>query len=132
MTEEIKELVDTNMNTIKDIENQYKGTGSLIRELGYAIFEVLEELDIENNKELFEKLSTISEMANILESRLRKKNSDMIERDTVEYLFKKLEFNITTSTLPAIACKDNNKPIISKNDVKKKIRDLLDEINYIA
>lgn len=101
-------------------------------ELNYEIFEIIDELDVENNKELFEHLIKVSRMADILEERLRGKNIEMIERDTVEYLFNKLESNISNGTFSAIFCKDDDKPVISKNDVKKAIRDTLEEANYIA
>ena len=49
----------------------------------------------------------------------------MNERDTIEYLFSKLESNISNGTFSAIFCKDDDKPVISKNDVKKAIKDTL-------
>ncbi len=104
----------------------------MLHELNYEIFEIIDELDVENNKELFEHLIKVSRMADILEERLRGKNGEMIERDTIEYLFSKLESNISNGTFSAIFCKDDDKPVISKNDVKKAIKDTLEEANYIA
>ena len=40
--------------------------------------------------------------------------------------------NISNGTFSAIFCKDDDKPVISKNDVKKAIKDTLEEANYIA
>ena len=62
----------------------------MLHELNYEIFEIIDELDVENNKELFEHLIKVSRMADILEERLRGKNGEMIERDTIEYLFSDL------------------------------------------
>ena len=132
MNEELRQLVEANTNEINALKEQYKGIGSLLHELNYEIFEIIDELDVENNKELFEHLIKVSRMADILEERLRGKNIEMIERDTVEYLFNKLESNISNGTFSAIFCKDDDKPVISKNDVKKAIRDTLEEANYIA
>ena len=132
MNEELRQLVEANTNEINALKEQYKGIGSLLHELNYEIFEIIDELDVENNKELFEHLIKVSRMADILEERLRGKNIEMIEGDTVEYLFNKLESNISNRTFSAIFCKDDNKPVISKNDVKKAIRDTLEEANYIA
>ena len=68
----------------------------------------------------------------VITSSWRGKNGEMIERDTIEYLFSKLESNISNGTFSAIFCKDDDKPVISKNDVKKAIKDTLEEANYIA
>ena len=132
MNEELRQLVEANTNEINALKEQYKGIGSLLHELNYEIFEIIDELDVENNKELFEHLIKVSRMADILEERLRGKNGEMIERDTIEYLFSKLESNISNGTFSAIFCNDDDKPVISKNDVKKAVRDTLEEANYIA
>ena len=58
-------------------------------------------------------------MADILEERLRGKNGEMIERDTIEYLFSKLESNISNGTFSAIFCKNDDKPVISKKRCQK-------------
>lgn len=132
MNKELRQLAETNTNEINALKEQYKGIGSLVHELNYEIFEIIDELDANANKELFEHLIKVSRMADILEDRLRNRNGEMIERDTIEYLFNKLEFNISNGTFSAIFCKDDDKPVISKNDVKKAIKDTLEEANYIA
>lgn len=132
MNKELRQLAETNTNEINALKEQYKGIGSLVHELNYEIFEIIDELDANANKELFEHLIKVSRMADILEDRLRNRNGEMIERDTIEYLFNKLESNISNGTFSAIFCKDDDKPVISKNDVKKAIRDTLEEANYIA
>ena len=132
MNKELRQLAETNTNEINVLKEQYKGIGSLLHELNYEIFEIIDELDANANKKLFEHLIKVSRMADILEDRLRSRNGEMIERDTVEYLFNKLEANISNGTFSAIFCKDDDKPVISKNDVKKAIRDTLEEANYIA
>lgn len=132
MNETLRQLAEANTNEINVLKKQYKGIGALLHELNYEIFEIIDELDVENNKELFEHLVKVSRMADIIERRLRSENGKMIERDVIEYLFSKLESNISNGTFSAIFCKDDDKPIISKNDVKKAIRDTLEEANYIA
>ena len=132
MNKELRQLAETNTNEINALKEQYKGIGSLVHELNYEIFEIIDELDANANKELFEHLIKVSRMADILEDRLRNRNGEMIERDTIEYLFNKLESNISNGTFSAIFCNADNKPVISKNDVKKAIKDTLEEANYIA
>ena len=132
MNKELRQLAETNTNEINALKEQYKGIGSLVHELNYEIFEIIDELDANANKELFEHLIKVSRMADILEDRLRNRNGEMIERDTIEYLFNKLESNISNGTFSAIFCNAYNKPVISKNDVKKAIKDTLEEANYIA
>lgn len=132
MNEELRQLAETNTNEINALKEQYKGISPLLHELNYEIFEIIDELDVKNNKALFERLIKVSRMTDILEDRLRSKNGEMIERDAVEYLFTKLESNISNGTFSAIFCKDDDNPVISKNDIKKAIRDTLEEANYIA
>ena len=112
MNEELRQLVEANTNEINALKEQYKGISPLLHELNYEIFEIIDELDVENNKELFEHLIKVSRMADILEERLRGKNGEMIERHTIEYLFSKLESNISNGTFSAIFCKDDDKPVI--------------------
>ena len=54
------------------------------------------------------------------------------EGKLIPFISNKLESNISNGTFSAIFCKDDDKPVISKNDVKKAIRDTLEEANYIA
>ena len=119
MNEELRQLVEANTNEINALKEQYKGISPLLHELNYEIFEIIDKLDVENNKELFEHLIKVSRMADILEERLRGKNIEMIERDTVEYLFNKLESNISNGTFSAIFCKDDDKPCYQQERCQK-------------
>ena len=91
MNEELRQLVEANTNEINALKEQYKGISPLLHELNYEIFEIIDELDVENNKELFEHLIKVSRMADILEERLRGKNGEMIERKTLSQFIKEIQ-----------------------------------------